>query len=520
MQKRAYIYIRVSTDEQADKGYSLAHQQERLIAYCDLQKIKVVDIFREDHSAKTFERPAFKKLLASLKQKKGMVDLLIFTKWDRFSRNAGDAYGMINQLNKLGVEPQAIEQPLDLSIPENKIMLAFYLAAPEVENDRRALNVTVGMRRAKKEGRWMATAPKGYRNSRSSDNRKIIEPSEDAPIVRWIFEELEKGIHTVVDVYRMAKEKGFKCSLNNFWVMLRNPVYCGIIRIPAYKDEPAREVRGLHFPIISESTFYSVQDFLEGRKRAVPSKHTSKDELPLRGYLYCSKCGRKLTGSASTGGSGLKHYYYHCTKGCTERIKAEDANKFFGVLLNRLKLDSYTSVALKAVIKRIFKENEVQKSFRAKRLKNDIDKLRQRITNAQHLMLDGEMTMLEYREMKTTVEMQIDKLEREYIQLPNAETDYQQYVDFGLNIFENLPYFWQNGNVVTKQRLVGSLFPEKLIFSKSEVRTKKVNEALLYISPQIRDLAANKNGIESEFCFQSHVVIPLGFEPRTPTLKV
>ena len=41
---------------------------------------------------------------------------------------------MINQLNKLGVEPQAIEQPLDLNIPENKIMLAFYLAAPEVEN--------------------------------------------------------------------------------------------------------------------------------------------------------------------------------------------------------------------------------------------------------------------------------------------------------------------------------------------------------------------------------------------------
>jgi site-specific DNA recombinase len=52
-----------------------------------------------------------------------------FTKWDRFSRNAGDAYQMINILRKVGVEPQAIEQPLDLSVPENKMMLAFYLAA-------------------------------------------------------------------------------------------------------------------------------------------------------------------------------------------------------------------------------------------------------------------------------------------------------------------------------------------------------------------------------------------------------
>lgn len=59
---------------------------------------------------------------------------------------------MINQLRDLNAEPQAIEQPLDLSIPENKMMLAFYLAAPEVENDRRALNVFYGMRRAKKKG--------------------------------------------------------------------------------------------------------------------------------------------------------------------------------------------------------------------------------------------------------------------------------------------------------------------------------------------------------------------------------
>jgi site-specific DNA recombinase len=60
---------------------------------------------------------------------------------------------MINTLAKLGIEPQGIEQPLDLSVPENKLMLAFYLAAPEVENDRRALNVIVGIRKAKRESR-------------------------------------------------------------------------------------------------------------------------------------------------------------------------------------------------------------------------------------------------------------------------------------------------------------------------------------------------------------------------------
>ena len=60
-------------------------------------------------------------------------------------------------------------------------MLAFYLAAPEVENDRRALNVIVGMRRAKKEGRWMATAPRGYDNRTDEFGRKYIAPNKVAP---------------------------------------------------------------------------------------------------------------------------------------------------------------------------------------------------------------------------------------------------------------------------------------------------------------------------------------------------
>ena len=132
MKRKAIIYIRVSTDEQADKGYSLKHQLERLEKFCELQNIEVAAVFNEDYSAKTFNRPEFIKLLAMLKKNKNVADMLLFTKWDRFSRNAGDAYGMINTLNKLGVEPQAMEQPLDLTVPENKIMLAVYLAAPEV----------------------------------------------------------------------------------------------------------------------------------------------------------------------------------------------------------------------------------------------------------------------------------------------------------------------------------------------------------------------------------------------------
>lgn len=104
--------------------------------------------------------------------------MLLFTKWDRFSRNTTDAYQTIRTLNDYGVELQATEQPLNLDIPENKMMLAIYLAAPEVENDRRAMNVSHGMRRAKKEGRWMGGAPIGYVNKISEAGDKYICPQE------------------------------------------------------------------------------------------------------------------------------------------------------------------------------------------------------------------------------------------------------------------------------------------------------------------------------------------------------
>ena len=157
--KIADLYTRIKTDEQADKGYPQRDQEERLRKYFEIQSLQVRKVIYEDHSSETFNRSRWTKLLVDLRKHGGKPDLMLFSKWDRFSHNAGYAYQMISILRKSGVEPQGVEQPLDLSIAENKMMLAFYPAAPEVENDGRALNLFHGMGRAKKEGPWMRTAP-------------------------------------------------------------------------------------------------------------------------------------------------------------------------------------------------------------------------------------------------------------------------------------------------------------------------------------------------------------------------
>jgi len=106
--------------------------------YCAIRNISIHKIIIEDFSAKTFKRPEWIKWFNELKtQKHPKIDLLLFTKWDRFNRNTSDAYYMISTLKKLGIEAHAIEQPLDLSVPENRMTLAIYLAVSEVENARR-----------------------------------------------------------------------------------------------------------------------------------------------------------------------------------------------------------------------------------------------------------------------------------------------------------------------------------------------------------------------------------------------
>ncbi|HTM97132.1 MAG TPA: recombinase family protein, partial [Pedobacter sp.] len=66
--KTAILYLRVSTDEQALRGYSLRGQEEMLTNYCKLHGIGITKIFKEDHSARSFKRPEWMKLLSYLRK--------------------------------------------------------------------------------------------------------------------------------------------------------------------------------------------------------------------------------------------------------------------------------------------------------------------------------------------------------------------------------------------------------------------------------------------------------------------
>lgn len=520
MKQRAIIYTRVSTDEQ-NNGYSPADQKERLYKYCDQNNIEVVAFYHDDESGKSFNRPQWLNIMNYLKKNSSSVDLIIFIKWDRFSRNIAEAYITIKALQKFGVEPQAIEQPLNFEIPEQKIMLAIYLAAPEVDNDRRALNVFHGMRRAKKEGRWLGHYPKGYKNTRDEKDKPIIVPEGgfQEAIIKKAFSEFSTGLFNIEELRRKLYKEGLKLTKNAFASVLKNKTYIGKIFVHAYKDEPAQWVEGIHQPIIDDNTFYEVQEVLAGRKRNFPNKvQTVRDELPLRGYLECPRCGRALTGSASTGRSGEKFFYYHCSKGCKERIKAVDTNQEFAKKLKMVQYNSQIIELFMKTLKNKLKSNSGINKVEVEKVTKEIEKNKTRLKNAQILMLDGELNPTEYKEMKIKLEEDLIGLTNDENKLRSCSTTHEKLIDTCKKVVQNLDIAYDKADSPTKQRIVGSIFPEKFIFQNNQVRTTKVNELIDRICNKINEFRGNKKGQQSFYELLPCRVGATGFEPVTLAL--
>jgi len=508
--KIADLYIRVSTDEQADKGYSQRSQEEMLRKYCDIKNIQVRQVIYEDHSAKTFNRPEWNKYLLSLKKNKGVADLVLFIKWDRFSRNAGDAYQMISILRKQGIEPQAIEQPLDLSIPENKMMLAFYLAAPEVENDRRALNTFFGMRRAKKEGRYMGTAPSGYVNKVSEGGKKYITLKEpQAGTMKWVFEKLADGSYNAEALYKLAKGKGITCSKSNFWMNIRNPLYCGKIFIPKFKDEEAHFVKGQHEPLVSEGLFYQVQDVLDGRKRRYQHGAVAESILPLRGYLICPECNKLLTGSKSKG-RHQDYFYYHCYAGCKCRFRAENVNQLFARELRKYVPRPEMEPLYKTALAEAWYGQTTHLRDDKKETLAEIKELENRMAYTRELLATQKIDPEDYRKMKAEFTGKLERLEAKLSVFSDTTTNIDKLLDQGVANLFRLDQIYEKGNMQQKKAVIGSMYPEKLTFDGFLVRTARVNEVARLIFNMDAAFRGNKKGQKSENTPLSCLVTPSG----------
>ncbi len=426
---------------------------------------------------------------------------------------------MIAKLAKMGIEVNAIEQPLDLTVPENKMMLAFYLAAPEVENDRRAMNTTNGMRKNMKEGRWVSTAPIGYKNARDGQKKPILIKSDKAELIKKIFEMYATGNYPMEFVRKQLYKDGFKLTKNHISRILRNPVYCGYIKLKPYRNEPEEIVKGKHEPIISEELFNEAQRVMTGKKRIIAKITKSREEFPMRGFLVCNTCGGNLTASCSRGRGG-KYYYYHCNSGCKERITTKVAHEAFGQWLTKMSMKPEVAALYLEVMEDVFKTNETDREAEIIKLGYEINKKTEMLDKAAKKLINDELDKETYNRLKDSLQRETADLKMRITELKDMESGFMEYIRFGVQILGNLPLYYDVATLENKQAFLGSIFPEKLIYSENSYRTPEPDELIdhLYnVNKAFRDTPKRK---VAKIGDQFHKVTPVGIEPTTQRLRV
>lgn len=402
--------------------------------------------------------------------------LILFTRWDRFSRNTANAYYMITQLEKMGIEPQATDQPLDMAIPENKVLLAMYIVTAEVENDRRSLNIKQGIYKAKREGRYMGRAPIGYVNRSMPDGRKTIVPREpEAILVRKIFEAFEET-SSVRSLYKTALQSGLKCSLNAFFNMLQNPVYCGRIRLPSIEGKTNREIPGVHAPLISEELFLRVQSGIKHRDNKYIKQNTNS-ELMFKNSLHCPICSKKLSGSGSTGRS-KRYFYYHCYYPCGYRVRADHVNEHLLATIGCLRPNiGYISI-FEDLINRNYNNLCRQKSFDKISINRSLHKLVERAANARELLVKGTIDEEDYSSIKSDCENRIDILGEQLNDAYRLEVQQKQSLKTLTVYFLNPALLFLETCPLVQLKVAALFLQENLAYSRTDT--------LHYIKPEVQ----------------------------------
>ena len=291
--KKAALYVRVSTDAQREEGYSIDAQQEMLAAYCKSKGIAEYAFYVDGgFTGSNLDRPAMHQLIDDAKNHR--IGFVIVYKLDRISRSQKDTLYLIEDVFiPHDVAFISINESFDTSTAFGRAMIGILSVFAQLERENIRERTRMGMKERVKSGLWMGGGriPFGY----DYDPQKgILVPNKDAQTVRRIYELYLQGY----SLARIAQIVGLKYEKLALQILTRKS-NAGFI---CYNDE---EYHGLHEPIISAETYQKAMDLM--RERSVRRLSTSCHLLT--GIVFCGKCGAKMR-YAKWGKQGFKLYCY------------------------------------------------------------------------------------------------------------------------------------------------------------------------------------------------------------------
>jgi site-specific DNA recombinase len=287
------LYIRVSTEAQAEEGYSVDAQKQMLTGWCRSKNITDYELYTDGgRSGANLDRPELLRLIDDIKS--GSIDTVAVYKLDRLSRSQKDTLYLIEDvLNPNGVAFVSLNENMDTSTPIGRAMLGIMSAFAQLERETIRERTRMGMYERIKSGLWRGGGklPFGYDYDKESGK---LTPNGDAETVKQVFSLYLSGMSALT----VSKAVGLKYERLASQI-LKRITYTGAT---VYNGEIFYNT---HTPIISPEIFERTR--IELLRRGKSEKTSSK--CLLAGMIVCGVCGHKMRYQKWSGGK-YKIYCY------------------------------------------------------------------------------------------------------------------------------------------------------------------------------------------------------------------
>jgi site-specific DNA recombinase len=319
------IYVRVSTTNQVEEGYSIDEQKDKLSSYCHIKDWSIYNIYTDGgFSGSNTERPALEQLIKDAKKK--LFDTVLVYKLDRLSRSQKDTLYLIEEIFiKNGIEFLSLQENFDTSTPFGKAMIGLLAVFAQLEREQIKERMQLGKLGRAKSGKSMMWARTSYGYDYHKETGTVTINELEAIAVRDIFNSYLAGI-SITKLRDKLNDKYPKTPNWHYRIIrgiLANPVYCG------YNQYKGRIYPGNHEPIITEEIYNKTQEELKIRQ--IAAAEFSNNPRPFRakymlsGIAQCGYCGAPLQITLGTiRKDGSRNIRYQCknrfprtTKGVT-----------------------------------------------------------------------------------------------------------------------------------------------------------------------------------------------------------
>lgn len=500
--KTCVIYCRVSSKEQVE-GTSLETQERFCRDFAEKQGWEVRSIYIETgESAKTADRTEFTRAINYCTAQKNQVSYFVVYKLDRFSRKTEDHMMVRAVLRKVGTELRSVSEPINES-STGKLMETVMAGFAEFDNNVRTERTKGGMLQRVKEGYWVWASPIGYYKPVRGKRTHIVPDPERAPLVRLAFEEYAKGGRTYKQIAQFLTERGFRTKkdkpikMQEVQKMLRNPVYCGIIK------SFGGEWPGLFESIISKQLFAACQP-VPGMSAWTGPRAAENPSYPLRKIVRCSECGKSLTGSAPKGRGGRRYpYYHHSNKECSlsRAIPKADLEKAFMAHLERLMPSSHGLRLFRTIIIDIWKEGHQSFDRQNAAIRQRIAALETDRQQIFELHRRGVYSDKDFSEQQSLVATRINEQLARIQEQRAEEIDMEALLDRALEFLNDPAKLWREyeGNYLMRIRFQGLIFKAKLPFDGKTFGTTELSPIL-----ELKKTSLGEKSL---------LVVPRGIEP-------